>query len=241
MSKGILGRKVGMTQVFDKETGVVTPVTVIQAGPCHVLQIKTIENDGYAAIQLGFLDKKRPAKEKRSRPSQASRAERGHVANIKSKRSTARAASGAEPVAKAGTEPKRFVREIRGLIDGFQVGQEIRADVLAEVKAVDVVGLTKGRGYSGVMKRHGFKGQRATHGVKKVHRHPGGTGALAAWRGGGRMKKGKKMAGQYGHDQVTARNLKLVRVDAEENVVLVEGAVPGPNGSFVIVRETNKK
>lgn len=241
MSKGILGRKVGMTQIFDKETGTVTPVTVIEAGPCHVLQVKTVEKDGYAAIQLGFLDKKRPVKEKRSRPSQASRSERGHVANIKSKRAAARAASGKEPIAKAGTEAKRFIRELRGACDGAAVGQELRVESMSEVKAVDVVGVTKGRGFAGVMKRHGFKGQRATHGVKKVHRHPGGTGALSAWRGGGRMKKGKSMAGQHGNEQVTARNLKLVRVDAEDNLMLVRGAVPGPNGAFVIVRETNKK
>lgn len=241
MSKGILGRKVGMTQIFDQETGLARPVTVIQAGPCHVLQVKTVENDGYAAIQLGFLDKKRPAKDKRSRPSQASRSERGHVANIKSKRATARAAAGVAAVPKANCEPKRFVRELRGSFEGYEVGREIRADELNGVKAVDVVGLTKGRGYSGVMKRHGFKGQRATHGVKKVHRHPGGTGALAAWRGGGRMKKGKKMAGQYGHEQMTARNLKLVRIDLDDNLLLIGGAVPGPNGAWVIVRETNKK
>ena len=241
MSKGILGRKVGMTQIFDKETGVVTPVTVIEAGPCHVLQIKTVEKDGYAAIQLGFLDKKRPAKEKRSRPSQASRSERGHVANIKSKRAAAKTAAGKEATPKANTEPKKFIRELRGAFEGIQVGQELRADTLADVKAVDVVGITKGRGFAGVMKRHGFKGQRATHGVKKCHRHPGGTGALSAWRGGGRMKRGKKMAGQLGNTRVTSRNLKLVRIDSEENVLLVRGAVPGPTGTFVIVQETNKK
>jgi large subunit ribosomal protein L3 len=241
MSKGILGRKVGMTQIFDHETGEIRPVTVIQAGPCHVLQVKTVDKDGYAAIQLGFLDKKRPLKDKRSRPSQASRSERGHVASIGSKRSKARAAAGVTVAPKANCEPKQFVRELRGSFEGYEVGKELRVDELNSVKAVDVVGITKGRGYSGVMKRHGFKGQRATHGVKKVHRHPGGTGALAAWRGGGRMKKGKKMAGQYGSEQVTARNLRLVRVDLDDNLLLIGGAVPGPNGAFVVVRETNMK
>lgn len=241
MSKGILGRKVGMTQVFDQETGQVTPVTVIQAGPCHVLQIRTPEKDGYAAVQLGFLDKKRPQKDRRSRPSQASRAERGHVASIRSKRADRLQAAGRAIAPKANCEPKQFIRELRGSTEGLEVGQVLKADRLADVKAVDVTGFTRGRGYSGAMKRHGFKGQRATHGVKKVHRHMGGTGSLAAWRGGGRPKKGKKMPGQYGDEKVTSRNLKLVRVDADENIVLVRGAVPGAAGSLVVIRETNKK
>ena len=229
MLKGILGRKVGMTQVYD-ETGNAVPVTVIEAGPCHVLQIRTPERDGYSAIQLGFLDKPRR---------KASRSERGHVTKLASKRSKNLAAAGVEIAAKADCEPKRFIREFRGTPDGYQVGQVVTVEALAEVKSVDVVGTTKGRGYSGVMKRHNFKGQRATHGVKKVHRHPGGTGALAAWRGGGRMKKGKKMAGHYGNDRVTVRNLRLVRVDKDNNLLLIYGAVPGPNGGWLIVRETN--
>jgi len=112
--------------------------------------------------------------------------------------------------------------------------------VLEGVKAVDVTGLTKGRGFTGAMKRHNFKGQRATHGVKKVHRHMGGTGALAANRGGGRMKKGKKMPGRYGVEQVTIRNIKLVRIDKDNNLLLINGCVPGPNGTYVVIRETNK-
>ncbi len=195
MSKGILGRKVGMTQVFDKESGTVTPVTVIQAGPCHVLQIRTLEKDGYTAVQLGFLDKKRPSKETRSRPSQASRAERGHVADIKSKRAENAAKAGVLIPAKANCEPKHFIRELRGDTTGYEVGQVVSAGVMAEVGAVDVVGFTRGRGYSGVMKRHNFAGQRATHGVKKCHRHAGGTGSLASGGGSGRPKKGKRMAG----------------------------------------------
>ena len=237
MSKGILGRKVGMTQVFHPETGVVTPVTVIEAGPCTVLQLRTEERDGYTAVQMGFLDKKRPQKDRRSRQSQASRSERGHVADIKSKRSKKRAANGVEPVAKAGCEPKQFIREFRGSIEGYEVGQEIKVDHLEEVKRVDIVGTSKGRGFAGVMKRHNFSGQRATHGVKKVHRHAGGTGMSAT---PSRLFKGKRMGGQYGSKRTTARNLTLVRVDTENNLLLVEGSVPGPNGGLVIVKETNK-
>jgi large subunit ribosomal protein L3 len=239
MSKGILGRKVGMTQVFN-EAGLAIPVTVIEAGPCHVLQLKTSDKDGYEAVQLGFADKPRPKKGLRSRQSQASRSERGHVAKIESKRSKARSVAGVELPPKADCEPKRFIREIRGPIEGFTVGQEIKVSVLEGVKSVDVIGITKGQGFSGVMRRHNFKGQRATHGVKKVHRHPGGTGALAAWRGGGRMKKGKRMAGQWGTDRVTIRNIDVVRVDVENNILLIHGPVPGPAGTFVLIRETNK-
>ncbi len=125
MSKGILGRKVGMTQVFDPETGIATPVTVVQAGPCTVLQLRTQERDGYEAVQLGYLDKVRPQKDKRTRASQASRSERGHVANIGSKRSKALAANGVEPVVKPDCEPKRFVRELRGDTKAYELGQQV--------------------------------------------------------------------------------------------------------------------
>lgn len=237
MMKGILGRKVGMTQLYDPKTGVVTPVTVIEAGPCTVLQIRTPERDGYEAVQLGFLDKARPQKGKRSRPSQASRAERGHVADINSKRSRKRAGQGGGPVPKAQCEPKRFIREFRDWTGDCEVGQQIDIGILEDVDRVDVVGTSKGRGYSGVMKRHNFSGQRATHGVKKVHRHAGGTGMSAS---PSRVFKGRRMAGQYGNSRVTTRNLQVVRVDAENNLLVVKGAVPGPNGGFVQVRETNK-
>jgi len=229
MAKGLLGRKVGMTQVFD-DAGKAIPVTVIEAGPCHVLQVRTPERDGYSALQLGFLDKPRRL---------ASRSERGHVAALGGKRSKRREAAGVK-IAKADCEPKRFVRELRGEFAGVAVGQALTVESLAGVKAVDVVGVTKGRGYAGVIKRHGFGGQRATHGVKKVHRHMGGTGSLAAWRGGGRPKKGKKMPGHYGNDRVTSRNLRVVRIDADKNLLLVYGAVPGPAGGYVVIRETNK-
>jgi large subunit ribosomal protein L3 len=230
MTKGILGRTVGMTQIYD-EKGACIPVTVVQAGPCHVLQVRTKERDGYEAVQLGFLDKPRRL---------ASRSERGHVAKLESKRSKKLATAGVQAPDKAGSEPQRFIRELRGPVGEAAVGAKVTVDVLEGVKAVDVTGLTKGRGYSGAMKRHNFAGQRATHGVKKVHRHMGGTGALAANRGGGRMKKGKKMPGRYGHEQVTIRNIGLVRIDKENNLLLINGAVPGPNGSLVVIRETNR-
>ena len=238
MSKGILGRKVGMTQLFDPETGVATPVTVIEAGPCQILQLRTEDKDGYSAVQLGFKDKKRPKKDRRSRHSQARRSDRGQVANLKSKRSQKRAAAGIEAAPKAGCEPKKFIRELRGETGDMEVGQEIKVDCLAEVQRVDVVGTCKGRGFSGVMKRHNFSGQRATHGVKKCHRHAGGTG-MSAYPS--RLFKGKRMAGQYGNQKVTTRNLKLVKIDEENNLLMIGGSVPGPNGGFVVVRETNKK
>jgi len=238
MTKGILGRKVGMTQVFDPETGVATPVTVIEAGPCKVLQLRTEDKDGYSAVQLGYIDKKRPSKDRRSRQSQAARSERGHVADIKSKRAAKLAAKGVEATAKAGGEPKKFIRELRGEAAGVEVGQDINVSVLEEVKRVDVVGVSKGRGFAGVMKRHNFSGQRATHGVKKCHRHAGGTG-MSAWPS--RTFRGKRMAGHYGAEQVTVRNLGLHKIDAENNLLLIKGAVPGPNGGYLIIKETNKK
>jgi len=137
---------------------------------------------------------------------------------------------------KAGCEPKKFVREIRGSVRDLHVGQELKADVLDGVASVDVTGINKGRGYAGVMKRHNFSGQRATHGVKKCHRYPGSTGQNTS---PARVFKGRRMAGRYGGKQMTSRNLKLVRVDVENNLLLVRGAVPGPAGGFVVIRETN--
>ena len=241
MTKGILGRKVGMTQVFDPETGVATPVTVVEAGPCKVLQVRTEERDGYSAVQLGYEDKKRPAKDRRSRQSQAARSERGHVADIKSKRSAKRSALGIEAVPKAGGEPKKFIREIRtevGKTVEVEVGQDVDVSVLEGVVRVDVAGISKGRGFAGVMKRHNFSGQRATHGVKKCHRHAGGTG-MSAWPS--RTFRGKRMAGHYGAGRTTVRNLGLHKIDVENNLLLIKGAVPGPNGGYLIIKETNKK
>jgi large subunit ribosomal protein L3 len=230
MVKGILGRKVGMTQIYD-ESGLAIPVTVVAAGPCHVLQVRTPERDGYEAIQVGYGDKPRRL---------AIRSERGHVTKLNSKRSKTLAASGVEAPPKASCEPKRFIREFRGVAEGYEVGQEITVSSFEDVKAVDIVGTTKGRGFAGVIKRHHFGGQRASHGVKKVHRHLGTSGGLAAWRGGGRPKKGKKMPGQLGNVQVTARNLKVVKVDSENNLLVIRGAIPGPNGGMLVIRSTNK-
>ena len=215
-----------MTQIY-LEDGTAVPVTVVEAGPCQVLQVRSLERDGYEAVQLGFSDKPRRL---------ASRSERGHVAKLDSKRAKNRGAAGVEAVPKADCEPKRFIREFRGEA-GVEVGATVTVETFAEVKRVDVTGTSKGRGYSGVMKRHNFKGQRATHGVKKVHRHPGGTGCSAD---PSRVMKGTRMAGRYGGVRNTARNLELVRVDAENNLLLIRGAIPGPAGGFVTIRQTNK-
>ena len=227
MAIGLLGRKVGMTQIFD-ESGNVVPVTVIEAGPCPVLQLRTLDRDGYEAVQMGFADKPRRL---------ASRSTRGHVAKLESKRSKARAKAGVEPVPKADCEPQRFVREMRGPIEGIEVGQKLDVTQFAEVKRVDVVGTTKGHGTAGVMVRHNYHGQRASHGVKKAHRRPGSIGQSQF---PGRVPKGHRMAGRYGNERSTMRNVALVRVDAENNLLLVRGAVPGPNGGYVIVKEANK-
>ncbi|MFO0896550.1 MAG: 50S ribosomal protein L3 [Pirellulales bacterium] len=227
MPAGLLGRKVGMTQVFD-EAGNVVPVTVIQAGPCRVLQLRTVDRDGVEAVQVGFLDKPRRL---------ASRSERGQVAKLDSKRSRRLVQAGVELPSKADCEPQSFVKEFRGATEGLAVGQQLTVEVFAEVKAVDVSGVSKGRGFSGVIKRWKFGGQRASHGVKKVHRHPGSTGCNTS---PARTFKNKKMAGHYGNENCTMRNLRVVRVDAENNLLLVRGAVPGPNGGYVVIRQTNK-
>ncbi len=226
MTKGILGRKVGTTQIF-QEDGTAVPVTVLEVGPCHVLQVRTVERDGYEAVQLGYLDKPRRL---------SGRAERGQVASIGSKRSKRLSAAGVESAVRPNCEPQRFIREFRGK-PSLEVGAQVTAAIFEGVKAVDVTGNSKGRGFSGVMKRHNFSGQRATHGVKKCHRHAGGTGMNTY---PGRVFKGKKMAGQYGATKTTVRNLKIAKLDAENNLLLVRGAVPGPTGCYVVVRETNK-
>jgi large subunit ribosomal protein L3 len=225
---GLLGRKVGMTQIFDADSGAVVPVTVIEAGPCPVTSVRTPERDGYAAVQIGFANKPRRL---------ASRSIRGQVAKLDGRRAKRRAEAGVATLPKADCEPQRFVRELRGVYEGVEVGQTLTVDVFEGVEFVDVVGVTKGRGTAGVMKRHGFKGQRATHGVKKVHRHQGGTGQNTS---PGRVFKGKRMAGRYGNERSTMRNVKLVRLDKDANLLLVRGAVPGPNGAFVTVLKTNK-
>lgn len=226
MALGLLGRKVGMTQIFN-EDGTVVPVTVLEAGPCQVLQLRTVDRDGYEGIQLGFGDKSR---------TRASRSERGHVAQLDSRRSKRRKDAGVELLSKAGCEPKLYVREFRGPAGEVTVGQALNVTLFEQVAAVDVTGIVKGRGTTGLMKKWNFKGQRATHGVKKVHRHSGGTSANTF---PARVFKGKKMGGRWGNERSTMRNLKVVRIDLEKNLLLVRGAVPGPNGGFVIVRPTN--
>lgn len=242
MAVGLLGRKVGMTQVY-AEDGRLLPVTVIEAGPCTVLQLRTQERDGYEAVQLGFddnlsrKDKARPA-DQRNR-SRATRAERGRVVSLGSKREKARQEAGLESLPKAGGEPKKLIREFRtdGEGHGCEVGQELTVELLADVSHVDVIGTSKGRGTAGVMKRHNFGGQRASHGVKRVHRHGGSIGMSAD---PSRVLKGTRMTGRYGNARATVRNLKVVGVDPENNVLLVHGAVPGPNGGYVMIRKTNK-
>jgi large subunit ribosomal protein L3 len=212
MRVGLLGRKVGMTQIY-QEDGTAVPVTVLECGPCTVLQVRTEERDGYPAVQLGFADKKRR---------NATQAERGHARKV-------------------NAEPKRYVREIRQEtaddLGGVAEGQTLTVEVFNEVKSVDVIGTSKGRGFTGVMKRHGFKGLRATHGVKRMHRHPGSSGPSAD---PAHTRKGIRKPGRHGFARVTVRNLRVVRIDPANNLLLVRGAVPGPNGGFLTVRQTNK-
>jgi large subunit ribosomal protein L3 len=209
MRVGLLGRKVGMTQIFEAD-GTAVPITVLECGPCTVLQVRTEERDGYHAVQLGYADKKRK---------NATQAARGHAKKV-------------------NAEPKRYIREIRqsGPAD-VAAGQTLTVEVFNEIGRVDVIGTSKGRGYSGVIKRHGFKGLRATHGVKRMHRHPGSSGPSAD---PAHTRKGIRKPGQYGNARITVRNLKVVRVDPTNNLLLVRGAVPGPNGGFLTVRQTNK-
>ncbi len=234
MPVGMLGLKVGMTQVFD-DKGKMTPVTVLEMGPCPVLQVRTAERDGYHALQVGFKNKRR---------NKASRAERGHVAaDFVSKRRKAMQEAGVQVLPKANTEPQRYIREFRlDAPSDMAVGAILQVDkVFENVPRVDVIGTSKGRGFSGVMKRHNFQGLPAAHGAKKVHRSGGSIGSHASNRGSGRPKKGHKAAGQYGNARRTVRNLDVVKIDAANNLLLVRGAVPGPNGGLVIVRPTNKK
>jgi large subunit ribosomal protein L3 len=234
MALGLLGRKVGMTQVYDDQ-GKIAPVTVLELGPCPVLQVRDQQRDGYDAVQLGFLDKHRR---------KAIRAERGHVsAELESKRRRLRAAAGVTLPPKADCEPQRFIREFRLQAPAeVQVGKRLTvADVFADIKFVDVTGTSKGRGTAGVMKRYNFHGLPASHGAKKVHRSHGSVGSLASNRGSGRPKKGKRMPGHYGAARSTIRNLRVVRIDADHNLLLVEGGIPGPNGGFIMVRPTNKE
>lgn len=204
--KGILGRKLGMTQVFDDANRAV-PVTVIEAGPCRVTQIKTTERDGYIAVQLAFGAQKEH---------RLTKAQRGHLKV-------------------SNTEPSRKLAELRvSDVSEFELGQVISADVFAKGERVDITGISKGRGFTGGMKRHNFTGQGASHGNHKKHRSPGSIGACAT---PSRVFKGTRMAGQYGNARATVQNLEVIEGDAQRNLILVRGSVPGPTGSIVFIRD----
>ena len=208
MKKGIIGRKLGMTQIFD-EKGNVIPVTLIEAGPCAVAQKKTVENDGYDAVQLAYEDMKKK---------HATKAQLGHFE-------------------KAGLTPKRHLKEFR-LEDtsALDAGSVVTVDTFAAGEKVDITGITKGRGYTGAIKRWNLHKLRMTHGVGPVHRQSGSMGVIDP----ARIFKNKKMAGQYGNEQVTILNLVVVKIDAEKNLIAVKGAVPGAKGGIVFVRDSVK-
>lgn len=222
--KGILGRKVGMTQLFD-DNGNVVPVTVIEAGPCYVTQIKTQESDGYHAVQIGFGQ----IKENRLKRPQA-----GHLGLLPTseKHPTRRQFPKAVPAL-------RVVREVRTKEKPeAQLGDQITVEIFAEGERVDIVGKSKGRGFAGVMKRHGFGGGPRTHGQSDRPRSPGSIGATST---PGRVFKGMRMAGRMGNQRVTSQNLQVVRVDTEHNLIAVKGSVPGPKGGLVLVKEARKR
>lgn len=207
--KGILGRKLGMTQIFDEENRVI-PVTVVEAGPCVVTQIRTEETDGYSAIQIAYGD---------IDPRKAKKPQAGHFK-------------------KAGVNPRRFVTEIRmDDTSGYELGQEFNATIFEGDTYVDVAGTTKGHGYAGAMKRHGFAGQGAAHGNQAAHRRVGSIGGCAT---PGRVFKGTRMAGRMGGNRVTTQNLKIQRIDGDNNLILIKGAIPGAKGSVVTVKTAVK-
>jgi large subunit ribosomal protein L3 len=207
--KGVLGEKLGMTQVFDDE-GRIVPVTVVQAGPCVVTQLRTQETDGYTAVQIGYgqID-----------PRKVNKPRTGHFE-------------------KAGVTPRRYLVELRADdTTEYELGQEITADVFEAGQKIDVTGTSKGKGTAGVMKRHGFKGLSASHGTQRKHRSPGSIGGCAT---PGRVFKGLRMAGRHGNARTTVQNLTVHAIDAEKNLLLIKGAVPGPNGGVVLVRDAVK-
>lgn len=209
MQKAIIGKKIGMTQIFD-EKGNVVPVTVVEAGPCVVSQKKTIENDGYASVQIGFGDLK---------PHKVTKPMRGHFD-------------------KADVAPKRTLREFRfDDTDAYNVGDIIKVDTFAAGDKIDVIGTSKGKGCAGVIKRWNFQRLKESHGTGPVGRHGGSIGCCSD---PSRVFKGKKMAGHLGAERVTVQNLKIVKVDAENNLIAIKGAVPGPNGGTVIIRDSVK-
>ena len=211
----LLGKKVGMTQVYN-ELGKLVPVSVIQAGPCVVMQVKSTETDGYNAIQLGF-DEVKPVRRKNP--------EIGHAK-------------------KANAEPKKFIKEMRLADDvekEYKAGESVTVTVFSEDKSVDVIGTSKGKGFAGVMKRHGFGGFPASHGTERKHRAPGSIASFASDAGHGPgPKRGKKMAGHMGNCRVTTKNHDLVEIDEEKNLLIVKGSIPGPAGGYCIIRTAKK-
>ena len=209
MKKGLIGKKIGMTQIFD-EAGNVVPVTVVEAGPCTVTQIKTMENDGYEAIEVGFSDVK---------VSRVNKPMKGHFD-------------------KADVAPKKTLKEFRlDSIDGIEVGNILKADTFEVGEVVDVKGTSKGHGTAGAIKRWNFSRLRMTHGTGPNHRHAGSLGACSS---PSRVFKGKKMAGHYVHETVTVQNLKIAKVDAENNLIAIKGAIPGPKGGIVVIADAVK-
>ncbi|MBW7572582.1 50S ribosomal protein L3 [Caproiciproducens faecalis] len=209
MQKGIIGKKVGMTQIFD-EKGNVIPVTVVQAGPCVISQKKTVENDGYAAIQMGYGDLK---------PQKVTKPMKGHFA-------------------KADVAPKKTLREFRvENTDAYNVGDLVKADTFAAGDKIDVTGTSKGKGYAGVIKRWNFQRLKETHGSGPVARHGGSNGSCSD---PSRVYPGLKMAGHLGAEKVTVQNLTVAKVDAENNLIAIKGAVPGPNGGIVVIHDSVK-
>ena len=209
MQKALIGKKIGMTQIFD-EKGKVVPVTVVEAGPCVVSQIKTVETDGYAAIQMGFGDIK---------PKHVTKPLQGHFK-------------------KADVAPKRILKEFRfDDCSAYELGQIIKADVFTTGDKVDVTGKSKGKGYAGVIKRWNFGRLKETHGSGPVARHGGSMGACSS---PSRVWKGKKMAGHLGAEKVTVQNLAVVKIDAEDNLIAIKGAIPGANGGYVVIKDSVK-
>ena len=210
MKKGLIGKKLGMTQLFD-ENGNVIPVTVVEAGPCVVSQKKTVDNDGYNAVQIGYEDLK---------ASKVTKPLKGHFA-------------------KADVAPKKHLRELRlDDCDSVNVGDILKADVFAVGDAVDVCGTSKGKGYAGVIKRHNFSRLKMSHGTGPVARHGGSIGACSS---PSRVFKGRKMAGHLGTDRVTVQNLDIVKIDAENNIIAIKGAIPGPKGGVVVITDSVKQ
>lgn len=211
MTPALIGRKVGMTRIYDAK-GTMVPVTVVEAGPCAVTQVKTAEKDGYFAVQLGFGDVK---------PKHSTMAEMGHTA-------------------KAGVTPKKHLREIRlSAATDVTAGSIVNVDLFKDVQYVDVIGTSKGKGFAGGMKRYHFGGQCASHGTERKHRSPGSLASRAANRGFvGKPKKGLRMAGHMGVDRVTTRNHALVKIDGDRNLLLIKGALPGPNGAVLFIRKS---